>query len=126
MNEAGSPSDERPAARVRRAAFQTYCPVCDGEKIHDADWSHWPPAFGPDNRPDGDRGIAPLAKGVAEIGVHRDNPSGFLLGGVVPDLDDSGNIPCRVQNHRPGQVRDFPGPQPGFESEAANDQRGIS
>ena len=115
MNEAGSAGDECPAARVRRASRQTYCPVCDGEKIHDADWRHWPPAFGPDNWPHGDGGVAPGGEGGAEIGMHRDNPAGFLLRGVVPQLDDRANIAGRVQNHRPGQVRDFPSPQSGFE-----------
>ena len=115
MNEAGSPGDECSASAMRTASDQTYRSVCDGEKIHDAAWRHWPPAFGPDNWPPGDGGVAPRGEGGAEIGMHSDNPAGFLLRGVVPDLDDRANIAGRVQNHRPGQVRNFSSPQPGFQ-----------
>jgi hypothetical protein len=81
MNEAGSPGDECSSSAMRTASDQTYRSIGDGEKIDDADRGHAAAALGPDNWPHGDRGIAPPAKGVAEIGMHGNDPSGFLLGG---------------------------------------------
>src|SRR5450759_2777128 len=90
-------------------------------KIHDADWSHWPSAFGPDQRTHAAGRFAPGGEGIVQIGVHSNNPSAFLLRGVVPQLDYRRNVTCRVQNHRPGQVGDFPGPQPGFKRQQDED-----
>ena len=53
--------------------------------------------------------------------MHRDHPSGFLLGGVVPEFDNPANIAGWVEDHRPGQVGDFPGPQPGFQRQQDQD-----
>src|SRR5665811_1124709 len=102
MNEAGSPGDECSSSAMRTTSFQAYCTVCDGEKIDDADRGHAAAALGPDQRTHAAGSFAPGGEGIVQIGMHRDNPSAFLLRGVVPQLDDSGNIPARVQNHRPG------------------------
>src|ERR1019366_7458932 len=107
MNEPGSPGDECPAARVRRASFQAYCTVCDGEKIDDGDWRHAAAALGPDQRTHAAGRFAPGGEGIVQIGMHSNKPSAFLLRGVVSELDYRRNVTCRVQNHRPRQGRGF-------------------
>ena len=85
MNVRRPECDEHPANPICRYALLKKLTMLDGVMAA--------AAFGPDNWPHGDGGVAPGGEGGAEIGMHSDNPAGFLLRGVVPELDDRANIP---------------------------------
>ena len=105
-----------------RAPFQADGLIRCAEPVDDTDRRHWSAAFGSDNGShQGAGSVAPVAQGVAEIGMHGNNPSASFLRGVVPQFDYNANFVLRAQNHWPGQVGDFSGPQPGFERQKDED-----
>jgi hypothetical protein len=52
---------------------------------------------------------APVGERLPQLRMHRDHAAAFLLGRVIAQLDDGVDLARRVENHVPGQIRDFAG-----------------
>ena len=56
-----------------------------------------------------------------ELLVHRDNPAGAPLGGVVREVDSVRKVSFGVRDHRPFQGGDFLGPQTRLQGQEKDD-----
>ena len=87
VDEPRRPGDERPPSGMRRAAVEANVAKRAIEPDHDTQRRHRPASLGADDRSDASRVTAIGGKGVAKIGVHRDQPAAAVLGRSIAQFD---------------------------------------
>jgi hypothetical protein len=54
-------------------------------------------------------------QGLFQLRVHRNAPTGLMLGDGSPDLNEITDAPVGIENHRPFECCDFAGAQTCFD-----------
>src|SRR5450756_21796 len=107
MNEAGSPGDECPAARVGRTPRQPQVSIRAGEPVGDARWGQAAAAFGTHNVQRSVADLAPPGQRFPQIIMKWDPAATPVFCRAVMQFNIRRDLPTWVEDHWPGQVGDF-------------------
>ena len=64
--------------------------------------------------------LAPPGQGFSQVIVQWNSPTTPVFCRGVMELDSWRNLPSRINDHRPRQVRDFPSAEPSFHRQQDN------
>jgi hypothetical protein len=110
VDQPGRSGDERSAAGVRGAAFQTERAVGGRKPNHDTERLHRTASLRPHHRAGANRHAVPDSEGIPQLRVQRDLPSASILRSVISQLNGATYAAIRIEDHVPGQFRYLAGP----------------
>jgi hypothetical protein len=121
VDQPSSAGDERSAARMGGAAFQSKLAVRGRKPNHDTKRLHRTATLRPNHRASANRHKPPDSEGIPQLRMHGDLPSASIFRGMIPQFDGATYAAIRIEDHVPGQFCNLAGSEPGLGGQQHND-----